>query len=531
MADARRRPQPSSRSARCESVLRTTSATRRAGGRGQLHADRRHHPARRHRLRAGPLARHVALVPARRSAARASSSASTSWRRPSGGDEAPCGGWSAASVGVVARWRAALVGTRTRPGGAARDARSARRRRACTWVLTERTYRRNPERLTSADDGGVRRQAGVLRRVRGGDAARAVAAPRAVRRQLHGLFHRAAPDRGAVSAAPVCGRHDSSMLFDGRPSRSTQRTREPPQRRRREVQRRRDHHRARLEQQARSSADPSADDRRASTSRSPSTCSCCGSSRRSCSSSSRWTVRRYLKQDRLGPVRLHERARGGRRVRPRLDRAAERRHEVGEHLDAADPHVLRLHPLRQRDRPDSDLRRARRCSITSCCTPAEDSFLTQRAARRHDGDRATSTSRRRWRRSRSARSSSPARKAHGFVKHWKNLVPHGLRLADLHPADSDRDHGHVRPAVRADDATCGQHDGRPHRDSGDSVVRVPLHGDVRPRGRRHRRRPGRVGAAGGRRSRRSRSSSFWSRRTCSRCLTAVFIGMAIHAHH
>ena len=48
------------------------------------------------------------------------------------------------------------------------------------------------------------------------------------------------------------------------------------------------------------------------------------------------------------------------------------------------------------------------------------------AARRHDGDRATSTSPRRSPRSPSARSSSPARKAHGFVKHWKNLVPHGL---------------------------------------------------------------------------------------------------------
>ena len=104
-------------------------------------------------------------------------------------------------------------------------------------------------------------------------------------------------------------------------------------------------------------------------------------------------------------------------------------------------------------------------------------------------------------------------------------------LVDLHPADSDRDHGHVRPAVRADDATCGQHDRRPHRDSRDSVVRVPVHRDVRT-------------------ARLPVSASALAvsvplavgisvleiivvlvQAYVFTLLTAVFIGMAIHVHH
>ena len=53
-------------------------------------------------------------------------------------------------------------------------------------------------------------------------------------------------------------------------------------------------------------------------------------------------------------------------------------------------------------------------------------------------------------------------RAHGFVQHWKNMVPHGAAAGHDH-ADPDRDHGDVRAAVRADDATRGQHDRRPHR--------------------------------------------------------------------
>jgi F0F1-type ATP synthase membrane subunit a len=80
-------------------------------------------------------------------------------------------------------------------------------------------------------------------------------------------------------------------------------------------------------------------------------------------------------------------------------------------------------------------------------------------------------------------------KAHGFVTHWKNIVPH---------SHSDRNHRHVREAVRAHDATCGEHDGRAHRHPGDSVVRVSLHRDVQDVAGRHRRRHGGVGAARGR---------------------------------
>ena len=64
--------------------------------------------------------------------------------------------------------------------------------------------------------------------------------------------------------------------------------------------------------------------------------------------------------------------------------------------------------------------------------------------------------------------------AHGFIGHWKNLVPPGC-VADLHPADPDRDHGHARQAVRAHDAAGGEHDRRPHRDSLDAVAGVHLH--------------------------------------------------------
>ena len=230
-----------------------------------------------------------------------------------------------------------------------------------------------------------------------------------------------------------------------------------------------------------------------------------------------WTVRRYLKQDRLIPsgfMNALEAVVEFIRDSIVLPNVGKKWVNTWTPLHAD---VLLLHPERERHRPDSDLRRRSALLDHFVLHTAEDSFVEQVHARRHDGDRRTSTSRRRWRPSRSSPSSSPASKAHGFVKHWKNMVPHGLRLADLHPADPDRDHGHVRPAVRADDATCGQHDGRAHRDPGDSVVRVHLHRDVR-----HGASPASASASRCRcrwrsASRRSRSSWSWSRRTCSRC--------------
>ena len=60
-----------------------------------------------------------------------------------------------------------------------------------------------------------------------------------------------------------------------------------------------------------------------------------------------------------GADRSDERARSGGRIHPRRHRAAQRRQEVGADLDAAAAHALRVHPRRQRHRPDSDLRRPR----------------------------------------------------------------------------------------------------------------------------------------------------------------------------
>ena len=59
----------------------------------------------------------------------------------------------------------------------------------------------------------------------------------------------------------------------------------------------------------------------------------------------------------------------------------------------------------------------------------EESFLVAAHARWDDADRQLQRHCRRWRRSASSPSSSPASRAHGFVGHWKNLVPHGV-----HPA-------------------------------------------------------------------------------------------------
>ena len=138
-----------------------------------------------------------------------------------------------------------------------------------------------------------------------------------------------------------------------------------------------------------------------------------------------WTVRRYLKQGGLIPQRSDECARSRRRVRPGLDCAPQRRSQVGEHLDAAHPDVLLLHSLRERRGPDSDLRGRWACSIAGCCIRAEDSFAKRLL---HGGTTATANF------NVTAALATitfgaiivAGTKAHGFVKHWKNLVPHGL---------------------------------------------------------------------------------------------------------
>ena len=88
--------------------------------------------------------------------------------------------------------------------------------------------------------------------------------------------------------------------------------------------------------------------------------------------------------------RLHERARGAGRVHPRHHRAPERRQEVGQYLDPAAAHLLRVHPVRERDRTDPGLRGVRPARSFRA---AHQRRLVPQAvdARRHDRDRATST--------------------------------------------------------------------------------------------------------------------------------------------
>ena len=125
-----------------------------------------------------------------------------------------------------------------------------------------------------------------------------------------------------------------------------------------------------------------------------------------------WAVRRYLKQDRLIPSGFMNALEAVVEFVRDDDRPAQCRQQVGDDLGAAAAHLLLLHPLRQRHRPHSDLRRAR--AARSLRAAHRRALVRQAgAARRHDRDRATSTSPRRSPRSPSARSSSPARKAHG----------------------------------------------------------------------------------------------------------------------
>ena len=218
--------------------------SRRTGRRRQLHADRRDHAARRHRLRGRSLARHVALVPARRAAARDRRRDVRAGEDRLAEDDSRSAGWSRPSV---ASWLAPSAGSarRRRAASAARHAGAAAVA-VTTWVLAERTYRRDPARLT-----GVMMAAFVGKMVFFGayvavmlDGLSSPAG--AVRRELHALFHRAASGRGAAAAAPVCGSPAEAgrrrLMFVQEAARTRRRSGRGA---RREVRRRRDDHRAR----------------------------------------------------------------------------------------------------------------------------------------------------------------------------------------------------------------------------------------------------------------------------------------------
>ena len=99
--------------------------------------------------------------------------------------------WRVRSGCLVARG-CDLARYRERRRASARDARAACRRgghvgsgdsHVCEPAMT----------VDTADGDGFRRQPGVLRRLRHGDARRAIVAAAAVRHQLYRIFHRVAP--------------------------------------------------------------------------------------------------------------------------------------------------------------------------------------------------------------------------------------------------------------------------------------------------------------------------------------------------
>jgi F-type H+-transporting ATPase subunit a len=115
----------------------------------------------------------------------------------------------------------------------------------------------------------------------------------------------------------------------------------------------------------------------------------------------------------------------------------------------------------------------------------------------------------------------PALEESGAVGHA------GLRVSD---PGADRDHGHVRAAVRADDATCGEYDGRTHRDPRAAVIDLHLHAAV----------PHALAGIGigmvlslpiGVGLTALELIVILVQAYVFALLTAVFIGMAIHAHH
>ena len=151
-------------------------------------------------------------------------------------------------------------------------------------------------------------------------------------------------------------------------------------------------------------------------------------------------------------------------------------------MDAAAPYAVPVHLHGQPDRRDPDLRRPRAAQLDAASTRRRIRSSREMLARRHHGDRQLQ----RHRGARDDLRSSPiivaGTRAHGFVQHWKNLVPRRRAAsASIRSSIPIEIMGmFVRPFALTM-RLAGQHDRRPHRDARDPVVRLHLHAAVRTR--------------------------------------------------
>jgi len=157
-------------------------------------------------------------------------------------------------------------------------------------------------------------------------------------------------------------------------------------------------------------------------------------------------------------LRLCQRPRVPGRVDPRFDRIAQRRQEMGQYVGAAAADVFLCSSCARTQVGLIPLFEVLGVLDHFVLHTAQGSFAKQVM---HGGTTTTAN----FKRHRGARDRylrrDYRRRLQGptaFVTHWKNLVP-GWRLEiRVSDPDSDRNHGDVRPPVRAHHASCGEHD-------------------------------------------------------------------------